>query len=258
MVLTCRGTIFRRAQKFNLSIMTDQSVPTNDGMTSGGEKKKVTKTKGVPHGLHYEILDDPNIKAESGWEEEVEYWTFKTCKKYVKMYHIDKLWPRDYHAVHTHGFCCKPRNCNNKHFVHRSEEVWRSLFGGKPRSKGCINHSVGSMVYAELILNRKVDWSTYPSKVDSPLLLQRNQKDISDLYDTQAEPSEPTKTPKVLKNTTTCTTKVSEVLGDAVQLRLAQPRTEVSNVSSGGVDGEVFVTPPTCFTSTPNVITIGE
>ena len=99
--------------------MTDQGVPTNDGMTSRGEKKKGTKAKGVPHGLHYEILDDLNIKAErSREEEEVEYWTFKTCKKYVKMYHIDKLWPRDCHAVHTHGFCCKPRNCNNKHFVH--------------------------------------------------------------------------------------------------------------------------------------------
>ncbi len=45
-MLMCHGTIFRRAQKFKSSIMTDQGIPTSDGRTSGGEKKKGTKAKG--------------------------------------------------------------------------------------------------------------------------------------------------------------------------------------------------------------------
>lgn len=72
--------------------MTGEGGAGSGGMTSGGSETKKGKRKGVPHELHYEILDDATIKAESGWEkEEEEYWNSKMCKKYVKMYHIDKL-----------------------------------------------------------------------------------------------------------------------------------------------------------------------
>ena len=85
-------TNYLRAQKFKLSIMTGERGAYSDAMTSRDENKKRTKVKGRTHGLHFQILDDPNIKAESNWEKEkAEYWTSKMCKKYVKMYHIDNL-----------------------------------------------------------------------------------------------------------------------------------------------------------------------
>ena len=83
--------------------MTAEDGVGSDGMTLGAVQKKKNKARGGTHGLHYEILDDPNIKAESGWETETaEYWTSTMCKKYVKKYHIGKLWPRDCHAAHNH------------------------------------------------------------------------------------------------------------------------------------------------------------
>ena len=111
-----------------------------------------------------------------------EYWTSKLCKKYVKMYHIGKLWPQELHAGHTREFSFKPASCLSPHFVHRSVEVWRALFGDKSMSKGRINYTIASMVYTELKLARKVDWSTYPGTVETPLVLPDGQKDILDTF----------------------------------------------------------------------------
>ena len=47
-------------------------------------------------------------------------------------------------------------------------------------------YSVLSMVYAELILKRNVDWSTYPSTRNHPLRIGRNQKHIPDSFDPEA------------------------------------------------------------------------
>ena len=92
---------------------------------SEGATKRGVKTKGVPHNFCWEILDNPNIKAEKNWEtEDAEYWTFKTCRQYIKMYHIDKLWPRDQHERQTQDFACKPHNCRSLLFVQRCNEVW--------------------------------------------------------------------------------------------------------------------------------------
>ena len=74
------------------------------------------------------------------------------------------------------------------------------------------------MVYAELILARKVDWSTSPTMPGFAPSLKGGQKDIPDLFDPLAEPKEPSKSKKVLKNTTTRIMKVLEGTSDAVQL----------------------------------------
>jgi len=74
--------------------MIGQGATSSNKMTLRGEPKKRTKAKEATHGLHSNILNDSNIKAKSNWEkEEVEYWTFKMYKQYVKMYHIDRLCP---------------------------------------------------------------------------------------------------------------------------------------------------------------------
>jgi RING-H2 zinc finger domain len=153
---------------------------------TGGSKKR-NKQKGASHALHWEILDNEDIKADEGWEAETEeFWTFKTCKKYVKMYHVDKLWPRDNHESNTKAFACRPWMCKDEHFIYRAEEVWRALFGDRPRSKGFFNYSLVSMVYTELILKQKVDWTTFPTTAQFPLRIGRNQKHIPDLYNPES------------------------------------------------------------------------
>jgi hypothetical protein len=44
------------------------------------------------------------------------------------------------------------------------------LFGNQKRSKGLVYYALVAMVYAELKLERKVDWSTYPTTTQFLLL----------------------------------------------------------------------------------------
>lgn len=149
--------------------------------------KKRAKPKGAKHELKWEILENESIKGESGWEfEREEYWTSMTCKKYVKMYHIGKCWPKQYHQVHTRSFSCNPATCHDDHFLHRAEEVWVALFGDRGKTKGYYTYTLLSMVYAEVILKRKVNWSTYPTTQQYPLRIGRNQKHIPDTYDPES------------------------------------------------------------------------
>jgi hypothetical protein len=56
------------------------------------------------------------------------------------------------------------------------------LFGNREKSKGLFNYGLVAMVYAELKLERKVDWSTYPTITQFPLCIGKTTKDILDMY----------------------------------------------------------------------------
>ena len=83
---------------------TETVVQDAGALGTGGFKKRL-KQKGNAHVVRWDILDNEDIKGEEGWEVEMEeYWTSKTSKKYVKMYHVDKLWPRGCHEMNTKSF----------------------------------------------------------------------------------------------------------------------------------------------------------
>jgi hypothetical protein len=165
-------------------VETEHDVVTGEqGSPVAGDSPKRHKPKGAHHAFDWEALEDPNVRAEKSWEnEKEEYWSSKMYKKYMKVCHIDKLWPKECHAAHTKGFACRPLKCKDDHFIHRAEEVWRALFGNRERSKGLLNYGLVAMVYAELKLECKVDWSTYPTTTQFPLCIGKTTKDIPDMY----------------------------------------------------------------------------
>jgi hypothetical protein len=55
--------------------------------------------------------------------------------------------------------------------------VWES--GEK---QGLFNYGLVAIVYAESKLERKVDWSTYPTTMQYPLCIGKTAKDIPDMY----------------------------------------------------------------------------
>ena len=92
--------------------------PHNDGVPERNKRKE------APHACKWEAFDDPDVVAEQGWKEHGEdYWSYKTIKQDVKMYHIGKYWPRDQLVMNTKSFTCQPWLCNDDHFLHRAEEV---------------------------------------------------------------------------------------------------------------------------------------
>jgi hypothetical protein len=80
-------------------------VTGEQGSLVAGDSTKKYKPKGAHHAFDWEALEDPNVCAENGWKnKKEEYWSSKTCKKYVKMFDIDKLWPKECYAAHTKSF----------------------------------------------------------------------------------------------------------------------------------------------------------
>jgi hypothetical protein len=65
------------------------------------------KPKSAHHAFDWESLENPDVQAEIGCKNK-EYWSSKTSKKYVKMYYIDKLWPKECHVAHMKSFACRP------------------------------------------------------------------------------------------------------------------------------------------------------
>jgi hypothetical protein len=93
------------------------------------------------------------------------------AKKYVKMHHIDKLFPQVVWNCNHRVSGVKPSESKSKHFAHRALEIWCALYPDKPfglKNKNIISYSMVAMLYAELVLKRKVDWR---------IVLTRNKED---------------------------------------------------------------------------------
>ena len=80
--------------------------------------------KGKAPEMDWDAIDDPDNVAEDGWQDEKETpWTCTTCKKYVKMKHLMKLWPRAQAKISGLRREGVASSCQSAHFLHRYHEV---------------------------------------------------------------------------------------------------------------------------------------
>jgi hypothetical protein len=132
------------------------STPSRDGRDRKGLR--------TPQAVKEEITGNSRILAEPGWDSVTSpLWTCNTAKKYVKMHHIDKLFPEAVWEYNHRVSGVKPGESKSKHFAYRVLEVWSTLYPDKPfgpNNKNIISYSMALMVYAEIELKRKVDWRT--------------------------------------------------------------------------------------------------
>jgi hypothetical protein len=132
------------------------STPSRDGRDRKGLR--------TPQAVKEEITGNSRILTEPGWDSVTSpLWVYNTAKKYVKMHHIDKLFPEAVWKYNHRVSGVKPGESTSKHFAHRALEVWSALYPDKPfgtNNKNIISYSMAAMVYAEIELKRKVDWRT--------------------------------------------------------------------------------------------------
>jgi hypothetical protein len=132
------------------------STPSRDGCDRKGLR--------TPQAVKEEITGNSRILAEPGWDSITSpLWTYNTEKKYVKMHHIDKLFPEAVWKYNHRVFGVKPSESKSGHFAHRALEVWSALYPDKPfgpNNKNIISYSMVAIVYAEIELKRKVDFWT--------------------------------------------------------------------------------------------------
>ena len=129
------------------------SIPSKDGYDRKGlQTPQVVKEK---------ITRNLRILGEPGWDSVTSlYWVCNITKKYVKMYHLDKLFPKAVWKYNHRVFGVKLGENKSKHFAHCALEVWSALYPDKSfglNNKNIISYSMAVMVYAEIELKRKVD-----------------------------------------------------------------------------------------------------
>src|SRR5579875_663169 len=116
--------------------------------------------KGKAPEMDWNVTDDPNNVAEEGWEHETQTpWTCTTCKKYVKMSHLMKLWPRAQAMISGPRREGPTSSCLSNHFRQRYHEVTIEV-GVQNSRPEIMLYSNMAMVWAEIVLHKDVDWST--------------------------------------------------------------------------------------------------
>lgn len=124
-------------------------------------------TKGKSQDMDWDTYFNEFCVAEEGWQyEPKKVWTCTMCKQYVKMSHIAKLWPADNMEVlerQVRRWEGPMNTCQSEHFKRRYEEIWASCNLG-PSKPNIMNYSTMAMVWAEIVLQKDVDWRTVIGK----------------------------------------------------------------------------------------------
>jgi hypothetical protein len=144
--------------------LNSTSLVFGEGTSTPSRNRCDKKGLRTSQAVKEEITGNSRIIAKPGWNSVTSpLWICNTAKKYVKMHHIDKLFPEAVWKYNHRVSGVKPGENKSKHFVHRALEVWSALYLDKPfglNNKNIISYSMAPMVYAEIELKRKVDWRT--------------------------------------------------------------------------------------------------
>jgi hypothetical protein len=101
------------------------STPSRDGRNRKGLQ--------TPQAVKEEITGNSRILAELRWDSVTSsLWVCNTAKKYVKMHHIDKLFPEAVWKYNHRVSGVKPGESKSKHFAHSTLEVWSALYPINP------------------------------------------------------------------------------------------------------------------------------
>jgi hypothetical protein len=144
--------------------LSSTSLVLREGTSTASGDGRDRRRPRTPQAIKEQITRNSAILTEPGWESVTSlYWVYNVAKRYVKMHHIDKLFPQAVWNYNHKASGVKPSESTSKHFAHRALEVWSALYPDKPfgsKNKNIISYSMVAMLYAELELRRKVDWQS--------------------------------------------------------------------------------------------------
>ena len=132
--------------------------------SSGGDvtPKKARKER-LPLLPKWDIYDNPELLAYSGWKETTQPWTAMVAMTYVGLPHFGRMWPRECHEKHCKSRDGKYGQLQDLEVKWRFLTILRAISDHTRWLKNSIPKSIASMMYAEHVLKMKVDWSTLPS-----------------------------------------------------------------------------------------------
>jgi hypothetical protein len=124
------------------------------------EKDKTRVRRGNVQRKRLHVLHNPSKLAFRGWEEVLEPWTYADCEEYIERCYIDKKFPPERHRKNRKSNKANLRFCSCPDFIQRCIEVYQVLYGRANVERNEIVLYICRMVWAEVVLKKKVDWHT--------------------------------------------------------------------------------------------------
>ena len=110
--------------------------------------------------LQLDVFHNRAILAANGWEEVPEPWDAATAMHFVDFPHFDRLWPDSSHAQHCKSKNAKYASLTDVDVKWRFLCILRAISNESKWPKNEIPKAILSLMYAEHVLKKKVDWST--------------------------------------------------------------------------------------------------
>jgi hypothetical protein len=106
------------------------------------------------------VLNNPSKLAFRGWKEVPEPWTYADCEEYIEWCHINKKFPPEQHRKNRKSNKANLRFYSCPDFTQRCIEVYQVLYGRANVERNEVVLYICRMVWAEVVLKKKVDWRT--------------------------------------------------------------------------------------------------
>jgi hypothetical protein len=133
--------------------------------TQDTEKRQRPKRTGKPGKKRLHILLDDTKKAFDGWEDLPELWTFETCEAYIEWCHIGKGFPHDRYKRRADK--ANMHHCEWPSFKERCIEMCQHIYEKPFFERNECPLSILRMVYVEVVLGKRVDWTTINIQTNS-------------------------------------------------------------------------------------------
>lgn len=111
-------------------------------------------------------LLDSNI-ALPGWNDARQPWSERTCKKWIPWSYILEHWPKTRREKLLKGYYAPLQFCKHHTYKAKLTQMWKTLCKNEiaaKRRRRMIPYWLAAMVYAEVFLNRIVDWDLVDTK----------------------------------------------------------------------------------------------
>jgi hypothetical protein len=139
------------------------------------EHDKGMRRRGKIHKKRLHILFDQNSKAFQGWEVVVEPWSLAICERFIKWCHIGKAFPPSRHGIHRKHNVANLKYYTWPEFKEPCIQVHQFLYDQPNVKSNSVILSILRMVYAEIALEKKVDWMTMRALCISKIIVPTTQ-----------------------------------------------------------------------------------
>lgn len=130
-------------------------------MTSAERKREKDKNR-ARHGKlqkkRMHVFNNPAKIAFRGWEDEPSPWSLITCEDYIEWCHLSKLFAPHRHLINRRMNKANLKYCTNEEFKRRALQAHQYLYEVEFMPRNDCPLYLCRMVYAEVILKKRVDW----------------------------------------------------------------------------------------------------